>query len=151
MKEALLTEIENTPLSGNKNEDLAMLRLFNERWQALGHVPREQYAKMQARHKAAFDDKYGKLNADRKEADMTRYKSRIETIKSTGDKGLSREKMILLDKIDKLKGDVKSYENNMGIFTGKGAESMRKEIEKKILSAKREISEILEKISLIPN
>jgi hypothetical protein len=106
---------------------------------------------MQGRHKAAFDDKYGKLNTDRKEADMTRYKSRIETIKSTGDKGLNREKMILRDKIDKLKGDIKSYENNMGIFTGKGAESMRKEIEKKILSAKREISEILEKISLIPN
>jgi hypothetical protein len=151
LKEALLTEIENTPLSGNKNEDLSMLRLFNERWQALGHVPREHYATMQGRHKAAFDDKYGKLNTDRKEADMTRYKSRIETIKSTGDKGLGREKMILLDKIDKLKGDVKSYENNMGIFTGKGAESMRKEIEKKILSAKREIAEILEKISLIPN
>jgi hypothetical protein len=82
---------------------------------------------------------------------MTRYKSRIETIKSTGDKGLSREKMILRDKIDKLKGDIKSYENNMGIFTGKGAESMRKEIEKKIVAAKREISEILEKISLIQN
>jgi hypothetical protein len=139
LKEALLTE------------DLSMLRLFNERWQALGHVPREQYAKMQARHKAAFDDKYGKLNADRKEADMTRYKSRIETIKSTGDKGLSREKMILRDKIDKLKVDIKSYENNMGIFTGKGAEGMRKEIEKKIVAAKREISEILEKISLIQN
>jgi uncharacterized protein YlzI (FlbEa/FlbD family) len=91
------------------------------------------------------------LTADRKEADITRYKSRIETIKSTGDKGLSREKMILRDKVDKLNGDIKSYENNMGIFTGKGAEGMRKEIEKKIASAKREISEILEKISLIPN
>jgi hypothetical protein len=39
----------------------------------------------------------------------------------------------------------------MGIFTGKGAEGMRKEIEKKIVAAKREISEILEKISLIQN
>ena len=59
--------------------------------------------------------------------------------------------MILRDKVEKLQGDIKSYENNMGIFTGKGAEGMRKEIEKKIASAKREISEILEKISLIPN
>jgi len=37
----------------------------------------------------------------------------------------------------------------MGFFTGKGAESMRKEIEKKIKAAQREISEIKEKMSLL--
>lgn len=149
LKEELLTEIENTPLSGNKIEDLALLKLFNERWQAIGHVPKEHFNKMQARHKAAFDEKYGKLNADRKEAEMSRFKSRVENMKSNGEHGMRREKSVLREKIDRLRQDIKHYENNMGIFTGKGAESFKKEIEKKIKGAQREIAEILEKISML--
>ncbi len=43
----------------------------------------------------------------------------------------------------------KQYENNMGIFTGKGAESMRKEIEKKIKLNLVEIDEIKAKMKLL--
>jgi hypothetical protein len=149
LKEALLSELENTELTGNKGTDLNMLREFNEKWQAIGHVPREKYATIQARHKAALDVKYGKLNTDRKEQEMTRFKARVSNIKSTGETGVRKERNILRDKIDKLNQDIKQYENNMGFFTGKGAESMRKEIEKKIKAAQREISEIKEKMSLL--
>jgi hypothetical protein len=37
----------------------------------------------------------------------------------------------------------------MGFFTGKGAEAMRKEIEKKIKNTEREIDEIKKKIELL--
>jgi len=80
---------------------------------------------------------------------MTRFKARVSNIKSTGETGVRKERNILRDKIDKLNQDIKQYENNMGFFTGKGAESMRKEIEKKIKAAQREISEIKEKMSLL--
>jgi uncharacterized coiled-coil DUF342 family protein len=62
---------------------------------------------------------------------------------------MRREKSVLREKVDRLRQDIKQYENNMGIFTGKGAESFKKEIEKKIKGAQREIAEILEKISML--
>ena len=45
--------------------------------------------------------------------------------------------------------DIQQYQNNMGIFTGKGAESLRKDIEKKIKSAEREIEDIKRKMQML--
>jgi predicted DNA-binding protein YlxM (UPF0122 family) len=73
----------------------------------------------------------------------------VSNIRSSGESGVRKERSILRDKIDRLNQEIKQYENNMGIFTGKGAENMRKEIEKKIKSAQREISEIKEKMALL--
>jgi hypothetical protein len=55
------------------------------------------------------------------------------------------------EKIDKLKHQIAQYENNMGIFTGKGAEALRKDIEKKIKATEREIEEIKKKMQLLSN
>jgi flagellar biosynthesis chaperone FliJ len=93
---------------------------------------------------------YGGINANRQEKNISQYKSRVENLKTQGGGNvMRREKSLLQDKIDRLNLQIKQYENNMGIFTGKGAEALRKEIEKKIKSCQLEISEIKDKMKLL--
>jgi hypothetical protein len=151
LKTALLEEIESTELSGNKSEDLSLLKQYSERWHAIGFVPKDHVKPVMDRYNAALDVKYGQINAEREQREMSAFRNRVETIKSagSGDQGMRKEKNFLRDKLDKLNTQIKQYENNMGFFTGKGAEAMRKEIEKKIKNTEREIDEIKKKIELL--
>ncbi len=150
-KIALLEEIESTELSGNKGNDLAWLKSFSERWHAVGYVPKDHIKSVMDRYNAALDKKYGQINAEREEREMSAFRNRVESIKSTGngDQAVKKEKNFLRDKLDKLNAQIKQYENNMGFFTGKGAEAMRKEIEKKIKATEREIEELKKKMELL--
>jgi hypothetical protein len=151
LKTALLEEIESTELTGNKSEDLSFLKTFSERWHAVGFVPKDHVKNVMDRYNAALDNKYGQINAEREQREMSAFRSRVDNIKSSGggDQGVRREKMVLKDKLDKLFLQIKQYENNMGFFTGKGAEAMRKEIEKKIKSTEREIEDLKKKMELL--
>ncbi len=147
LKREMLAEMEATELSGNKTEDLALLKSYSERWHAIGFVPKEQVKEVMDKYNAILDVKYGQINADRAEREMSAFRNRIDSIKNEGgDHAVKKEKFNLRDKLDRLHMQIKQYENNMGFFTGKGAEAMRKEIEKKIKAAEREIDEVKKKL-----
>jgi predicted DNA-binding protein YlxM (UPF0122 family) len=129
---------------------LGFLKEFSDRWRGVGHIPKEHMTAISKRYNDALDRLYGGLNASRQEKEMNHYKNRVESLKTQGGtSGIKREKSILQDKIDRLNIQIKQYENNMGIFTGKGAEALRKEIEKKIKTNQQEISDIKSKMKLL--
>ena len=150
-KRTLLEEIKAYKLVGNKNEDLSALREFNNRFQAIGYVPKKDINEIMDGYRAIMDEKYAQLSLERDEKMMLSYKQRIQSIKSTdnSDGQLRKEKNLLRDKIDRLQDRVRQFENNIELFTGDGAASMRKDYEKKINSAKREIDEIKRKMQMI--
>ena len=151
LKFDLLNELDAYQLTGNKGEDLNALKQFGERWHAIGFVPREKVKEVMDRYNAILDVKYGQINADREQREMDSFRSRLANIKGSqdGDFKLKKEKNLLRDKIDKLHQQIKQYENNMGFFTGKGAEALRKDIEKKISATKREIDDLRKKMELL--
>jgi hypothetical protein len=151
LKEALLQEIESAQMTGNKGDDLALLKDYSNRWHAIGFVPREKIKEIADRYNKALDNHYGKINADREERELNAFKSRIESIRqgTESDYAVRKEKNVLRDKLERLQAQIKQYENNMGFFTGKGAEAMRKEIEKKIKSTEREIEDLKKKMQML--
>lgn len=150
LKSELLTEMDQFQLTGNRAEDLRQLKEFSDRWHAIGFVPKAHVKEVMDRYNAILDAKYGQLNAKREEQEMKAFRSRIQHMKAdAGEQGVKRERGFLRDKIDRLRNDIRQYENNMGIFTGKGAESLRKEIEKKIKNAEREIDDLKKKLALM--
>ena len=151
LKFDFLNELEAFQLTGNKGEDLNALKQFGERWHAIGFVPKEKVKEVMDRYNAILDVKYGQLNADREQREMDTFRSRLANIKGSqdGDFKLKREKSFLREKIDGLNQQIKQYENNMGFFTGKGAEALRKDIEKKISATKREIEDLRKKMELL--
>jgi hypothetical protein len=151
LKEELMVEMEAFQLSGNKGEDIATLKSFSERWHAIGFVPKDKLDEVMKRYNKILDVKYGELNEKREASEMNAFRSRMASIKesSDGDYKLKREKNFLKEKIDRLKSEIRQYENNMSIFTGKGAEALRKDIEKKIKASEREIEDIRKKMQLL--
>lgn len=151
LKLALLDEIEATQLTGNKADDLTLLKDFSNRWHAIGFVPREKVKEVGDRYNKALDVKYGQVNANREEREMATFRSRIENIKQSGggDNAVRKERNFLKDKLDRLYAEIKQYQNNMGFFSGPGAEAMRKEIEKKIKNTERDIEELKKKMQML--
>jgi len=151
LKEELLRELESIEMTGNKGADLAALKSFGERWHAVGFVPREKVKEIMDKYNQLLDVKYGQINADREEREMGAFRNRLANIKggADGDFKLKKEKSFMREKIEKLKHQITQYENNMGIFTGKGAEALRKDIEKKIKATEREIDDIKKKMELL--
>ncbi|MBL7943853.1 MAG: DUF349 domain-containing protein [Flavobacteriales bacterium] len=149
-KEALLAEIEAFNLSGDRNNDVSALREYTSRWSAIGFVPREKAKEINDRFGKLLDLHYGKLNVERSEKSMMEFRSRLENIKNSSDGNfkIRKERQTLRDKIDRLIAEKRQYENNMMIFTGAGAEALRKDIEKKIKATEREIEDLRKKMQL---
>ena len=150
-KKKLIEEIKSTELTGDRSKDVAALKDFSARFNAIGFVPRKNVKEMYDAYNAALDEKYKKLNLDAAEKSMMSYRQRIEGLKGSSNAGndLRRERNLLRDKIDRLRNTIRQYENNLEFFKGDGAAAMRKDYEKKIHNAEREIKEIREKLKLI--
>lgn len=146
----VIEQIEGYEMTGNKEADLAKLREFSTRWNEIGHVPRSSMQETIDRYHKALDGKYDKLELGRLEKSMLSYRERIKDLKNSGDgdRAVRKERGLLRDKIDRLKSRVLQYENNMEFFTGSGAADMKKDYEKKIKAANREIDEIKKKLAL---
>jgi len=151
LKDGLLEEIAVFELTGNKTQDLATLKHFGDRWRAIGFVPKEHVKRVMDRFNEILDAKYGQLNADREQREMESFRTKLADIKGgqDGDFKLRKEKSMMREKIEKLKHQITQYENNMGIFTGKGAEALKLDIEKKIKATKREIDDIKKKMDFL--
>jgi len=151
IKLELIKEIEGFKLSGQKNADIQALKEFSDRFNAIGYVPKPKVQEVFDNYHLALDKHYGAIDLGQEERRMMQYKTRVADIKKSdnNDKLLQKERRLLYDKMDRLKDSVLRYENNMGIFTGSGADAMKKEIEKKISSANKEIEEIQNKLDLL--
>ena len=150
-KEALIKEVEDFELSGKHGDDLQSLKAFSQRWAESGHVPKRVFEQVVDRYRAAMDVKYDALGAKRSERSVEAYKNRVESlVTGEGAEHMARkEERIMRDKMDRLRKRVAQYENNMGIFTGKGAASIMADLQKKIESDKREMDEIRRKLKML--
>jgi len=150
-KEALIGEIDAFELTGNHSEDLKTLKAFSTRWAESGHVPRRVFEQIVDRYRTAMDAKYDALGAKRSERSVEAYKNRVDSlVKGEGAEHMARkEERMMREKMDRLRKRVAQYENNMGIFTGKGAASIMADLQKKIEADKREMDEIRKKLKML--
>jgi hypothetical protein len=154
LKLDLITEIENYTLPEEKNEALTELKSLNDRFQAIGFVPSKNRNEVFARFKKAMDDKYASLKLEANEKEMILYKGKVETLLASPDrtKLLSQERFELKKQMDVLNKEIIQMETNLSFFArSKGAEQLRKDVEKKIEGTKEKINGLKRKLSSLPN
>lgn len=151
LKRALIEELEKMELSGNPNKDLEALREISSKWNKIGFVPRKHISSVMDRYHEVLDAKYKVLKVERSQKNIGAYKERINNLSSGPDSSslIKKEKHLLKDKLNRLQTRVIQFENNMEFLSGSGAESMKKEYEKKIEANKREIEELRKKIQML--
>ena len=153
-KQEILKAIEAYELPEDKSKALEDLRNFSNEFNAAGHVPMKVKNEIFNAFKKSMDELYGKLKIDGDEKEKVMFQAKIETLKASPNASrlLSDLKFDLRKEIDKQKKEIVQLENNLGFFANsKGADALKKDVEKKVKRAQDEIEMIKKKIKMIPN
>ena len=106
------------------------LRTFNERWQAIGHVPFKEKDNITKAFRDAMQQKFPLFNQ-----------------RNSGSRGTTKAprspKDILIEKYHSLQQEIATYENNIGFFSAsKNSAPLIKQMEERIEQAKSELKEL---------
>ena len=132
-KRKLIEEIRAYVPGDDETANAEMMREFNERWQAIGHVPFKEKDNILAGFREAMQEKFPLFSHQR-----------------TGRQGSSQKrspKDILIAKYNALQQNITTYENNIGFFSASSSDSpLIKQMQAKIDEAKAELKKLEEQI-----
>ncbi len=154
LKNALLEKIAAYEAGDNKSTTLADLKQFSAEFNAIGKVPMKAKDATYKAFKSAMDDHYGKLKMEGAEKEKIMFEAKLDTLKASPNSSrlLRDAKMDIRKEIDKIQKEIHQLENNLGFFANsKGADSLKKEVEKKVQRAQDKILSLRAKMKMIPN
>jgi hypothetical protein len=152
-KQEFIAKVEAFELSGDKNQDLALLKAFNEEWRNLGPVPKNEIDNINNAYKKALDAQYDKLKMSKTEMVLTKFKDKVESLVQGegGGRLIEQERRVVQETIKKIKETIDQYENNLGFFgASKGAEVLKQGVLKSIEKAKEELTVWETKLKQLP-
>ena len=150
--EELIEKIKNLKLSSKLEENLKQLKELQREWTNIGFVPYEAKDEIQNKYRQAVNQKFDELKIDEDKKDLLKFKTKLDNIhsKSNFDYRMNQEREKFIAKLKQIENDIVLWENNIGFFAkSKNADSMIKEVQNKINTAKRKIEVLTEKIKMI--
>ena len=134
-KKRLIEEVRAYQCSEDDAANAAQMRSFNEKWQAIGHVPFKEKDKINDEFRTAMHEKFPLFAKQRGQA----YQGH----------SAKNPKDSLIAKYTALQQDVVTYENNIGFFAAsKNSAPLIQQMQQKIDDAKAELRRLEEKIRL---
>ena len=133
-----------------KEGGFEVIKAFQRKWNEIGYVPIKQKDALQKQYKEVVDAMFATLRGSEHDRSMDRFRSKLSSMKASGEKRLRSERERLYNKVKQLEADIALLENNIGFFAhSKNAESMINDVRVKIAKAKAEMAETIEKVKLI--
>lgn len=149
-KLAIIAEMKVFQLGENKDENLTAVKDFQRRWSEIGHVPMKEKDHVMGEYRGLLDGFFEKLKLSAREAEENNYRARIRNFAGDTKKFVNNEKQDLLDKIEKLRSDLKLWENNLGFLANsKQADLLKAEFEKKMQGARQQIALLESKLRIL--
>jgi len=151
-KKSLISEIENYLLGEDKQQVIADLKEFSNRFNAIGKVPFKEKDAVYVAFKNALDAHYKKIKLEGEEKEKILFEAHLDTLKSNPNaaKLIEKERRDLEQMIAKQQQDINQLENNLGFVSkSKAGDLLRKDVEHKIHVAKDRIKEYKTKIKLL--
>ena len=134
-KKRLIEEVRAYQCSEDDAANAAQMRSFNEKWQAIGHVPFKEKDKINDEFRTTMHEKFPLFAKQRGQA----YQGH----------SAKNPKDSLIAKYNALQQDVVTYENNIGFFAAsKNSAPLIQQMQQKIDDAKAELRRLEEKIRL---
>lgn len=136
-KKNLIEELKALPLDEDKRSLLPKVRLLQEKWNAIGHVPFKVKDEIHQQYRAICDKIYDSF--DRNESRNAKGK----------DSNAKVSKESLQRQIEAKRNDLKTYKNNMGFFNIKSnaGNSMMHSLERKIALIEKDIVQLEQKLA----
>ena len=150
-KKALIEKINAIDESLPDEEALTMLRGYIAEWSNIGFVPFKEKDKLYKSFREAADKQFDRLKVNERDRRVQQFRSNLTELAESGKNKLYGERDKLMRIYDRMKGELQTYENNIGFFniSSKGGDGLLKEMDRKIARLKDEMEVIIKKIEAI--
>ena len=147
-KEAVLKKVNLFSVSDDAKKDIVNLKEFSKQWNSIGFIARDSM-KINDEFNKLISSLYNKLKIDKSEKENIQFLAKTESLKGNKHQ-LDKEKDFIRKQIESVNKVISQYENNISFFGyGKGTESMKGEVMKKIDQSKKEIETLKDKLSTL--
>ena len=139
-KRDIITRLEQLAEEAADGLQQKMQQLIEE-FNAIGHVPFRDKDKMYDDYHAALDKVHKVLNADSQRRRMDNFKQNIKSVAKKGELAVDNERTRLQRKIETMKQELKTYENNLGFLSisSKKGNSLLDEMNRRMEKLKADI------------
>lgn len=147
---SIIEELESLaegPAEAIQTKMQELIAKFNE----VGHVPFKEKDKVYDSYHAALDKVHKVLNANSQRRRMNNFKQNIKAVAKRGEQAVDNERTRLQRKLDQMKQDLKTYENNLGFLSisSKKGNSLIDEMNRRVEKLKADIELVKQQIKEI--
>lgn len=151
-KQHVIENIKAYELKKDRNENMEAIRGFQREWMSIGHVPMKMKDALQKEYRDLIDGLFDKMRANDNELSTTEFRNMVNGMKDdpgSRDK-IRRERINLQSKIQKLRDEIATLENNIGFFAAsKQSDLLKAEYEKKIAKIKNDVKVLEAKMKIL--
>lgn len=151
-KQQVIENIKAYELKKDCNENMEAIRGFQREWMSIGHVPMKMKDALQKEYRDLIDGLFDKMRANDNELSTTEFRNMVNGMKDdpgSRDK-IRRERINLQSKIQKLRDEIATLENNIGFFAAsKQSDLLKAEYEKKIAKIKNDVKVLEAKMKIL--
>ncbi len=149
-KRAVIEELKAIDGTADREAAIMKVRELMSRYQGIGHVPYRDKDKLYETYRTVVNDLYSRLDIKGTGAAMANFENSISEIEGDESK-LLRERDRMMRILDQKRGELNTFENNLGFFSSKSksGDSMLREMQRRIQRLKDDLAIIEEKIRVI--
>lgn len=138
------------PATADKAEAIKKVKDLQAEWQSVGHVPFAEKDAVYEAYRAVCNELYEKLDISQRGSRMASFENTINEIGNDQNR-LYRERERLMRVYEQRKGDLLTYENNLGFLNSKSknGDTMLRDMQRRMQHIKDDIAELEKKIKVI--
>jgi hypothetical protein len=151
-KMAIIEELEKFEPGTDVQAAFERLKELQRKWTDIGFVPFNMKDEITNRYRDALNREFDKLKIGDEDKSILKYKTKLDNLKANpkASRKVRNERDKFFTKIKQLESDIVLWENNIGFFAkSTNADTMIREVEEKIESAKKMIKTLEEKVKMI--
>ncbi len=151
-KIAIIEELEKFEAGNDVHTAFERLKDLQRKWTEIGFVPFNKKEEVTNRYRNALNKEFDKLKIADEDKTILKYRTKLDSLRANpkASRKVHNERDKFFTKIKQLESDIVLWENNIGFFAkSTNAETMIREVQNKIESAKKMIKTLEEKVRMI--
>lgn len=127
------------------------VKALMDEYAQFGHVPYKEKDKLYEEYRAALDRVYKDLNVSTQRKRLSNFKERLKNTAEKGGAAIDGERARLVRQYEALRGEVQTYENNLGFLnaSSKKGNSLIEEMKRRVQKLRDEMELLHEKIKAV--
>ena len=151
-KLAIIEELEKFEPGTDVQAAFERLKEMQWKWTEIGFVPFNMKDEITTKYRNALNKEFDKLKIGDEDKSILKYKTKLDSLKAnpSASRKVRNERDKFFTKIKQMESDIILWENNIGFFAkSTNADTMIREVEERIESAKKLIKTLEEKVKMI--